>query len=255
MTSAHTDTFARDNLPAPELQPQYLFELPELQFPAQLNCAGELLDRHVAEGRGDRVCIQADGVRWTYAQLQQHANRIANVLVAELGLVPGNRVLLRAPNNPMMAACWFAVIKAGGIAVATMPMLRAKELTQMVNKAQVTHALCDARLAHELTLAQPACPTLREVRLFNDGTAQALEAAMQRHSSAFTNVDTAADDTCIIAFTSGTTGEPKGTMHFHRDVLAICDAFRPYRRRGRGSSARRRAAACGSSRYGSRPRM
>ena len=110
------------------MQPNYLFDLPELQFPAQLNCATELLDRHVAQGHGDRVCIRAPGLTWTYADLQDKANRIANVLVHDMGLVPGNRVLLRAPNNPMLAACWFAVIKAGGIAVGTMPLLRAKEL-------------------------------------------------------------------------------------------------------------------------------
>ena len=132
MTSAHTDTFARDNLPPAAQQPDYLFDLPALQFPAQLNCADELLDRPVREGRGERLCIQAPGVRWTYADLQARANRIANVLVHDMGVVPGNRVLLRAPNNPMMAACWFAVMKTGAIAVATMPMLRAKELSRMI---------------------------------------------------------------------------------------------------------------------------
>jgi len=228
MTTAHIDTFARDNLPAPELQPQYLFDLPELQFPERLNCAVELLDRHVEQGRGARLCIQAPGLRWSYADLQSRAHRIANVLVHDMGLVPGNRVLLRAPNNPMMAACWFAVIKAGAIAVATMPMLRAKELTQMIGKARVTHALCDAQLAAELELARASCPTLREVRLFNSAEDNALEAAMARHSTEFRSADTAADDTCIIAFTSGTTGEPKGTMHFHRDVMAICACWPPH---------------------------
>ena len=233
MTSAHTDTFARDNLPPAEQQPAYLFDLPTLQFPAQLNCADELLDRPVREGRGERLCIQAPGVRWTYADLQARANRIANVLVREMGVVPGNRVLLRAPNNPMLAACWFAVMKAGAIAVATMPMLRAKELTQMIAKVAATHALCDAALADELMLAQPLCPTLTKLLLFDgneaDGrNANRLEAAMARQSSAFTNADTAADDTCIIAFTSGTTGQPKGTMHFHRDVMAICACWPPH---------------------------
>ena len=228
MTSAHTDTFARDNLPPAAQQPDYLFDLPALQFPAQLNCADELLDRPVREGRGARLCIQAPGLRWTYADLQAHANRIANVLVHDVGVVPGNRVLLRAPNNPMMAACWFAVMKAGAIAVATMPMLRAKELTQMIVKAEVSHALCDAALADELRLAQAHCPTLTKVTLFNSGAADGLEARMARHSPAFTNVDTAADDTCIIAFTSGTTGQPKGTMHFHRDVMAVCACWPPH---------------------------
>ena len=228
MTSAHTDTFARDNLPPAAQQPDYLFDLPELQFPAQLNCANELLDRPVREGRGARLCIQAPGVRWTYADLQARANRIANVLVHELGVVPGNRVLLRAPNCPMMAACWFAVMKVGAIAVATMPMLRAKELTQMIVKAEVSHALCDAALADELMLAQAHCPTLTTLMLFSSRDADGLEARMSRQSPTFSNADTAADDTCIIAFTSGTTGQPKGTMHFHRDVMAICACWPPH---------------------------
>ncbi|MDB5894655.1 MAG: 2-aminobenzoate-CoA ligase [Rhodoferax sp.] len=231
MTSALVDTFARDRLPALEDQPEFLFDLPSLQFPARLNCATELLDRHVAEGRGDRVCLQADGLRWTYADLQAQANRIANVLVRDMGLVPGNRVLLRSANNPMLVACWFAVMKAGGIAVATMPLLRAKELTQMAQRGEVSHALCDARLADELKLALPQCPRLTRVRYFNGvepGGESGLEAAMAQRPATFDNVDTAADDTCILAFTSGTTGEPKGTMHFHRDVMAICACWPPH---------------------------
>ncbi len=227
MASAHTDTFARDHLPPAEQQPEYLFERPELQFPAQLNCATELLDAHLAQGRGDRVCIQAPGLRWSYAALADKANRIANVLVNHMGLVPGNRVLLRAPNTPMLAACWFGVVKAGGIAVGTMPMLRAKELKQIIRKAEVSHALCDARLAAELKLAQADCPTLTQLRCFNDAAADGLEAAMAVQPATFTNVATAADDTCLIAFTSGTTGQPKGTMHFHRDLLAACACWPP----------------------------
>ena len=222
MPSAHIDTFARDNLPPPELQPEYLFELPELQFPERLNCATELLDRHVEQGRGDRVCIRAPGLAWTYSDLQDKANRIANVLVDEMGLVPGNRVLLRAPNNPMLVACWFAVMKAGGIAVATMPLLRAKELKAIVGIGRVTHALCDAALAEELRLTAREMPLLRRIRHFNYDGPDSLEATMERASPRFENVDTAADDTCIFGFTSGTTGVPKATMHFHRDVMAIC---------------------------------
>jgi 2-aminobenzoate-CoA ligase len=222
MTSAHIDTFARDHLPPREQQPEYLFDLPELKFPTQLNCATELLDRHVEQGRGNRMCIEAPNIRWTYAELQERANRIAHVLANDMGLVPGNRVLLRAPNNPMLAACWFGVIKAGGIAVATMPLLRATELKKVIVKGEVSHALCDARLAEELALAAKDCPGLKQVRHFHDSTPQGLEAAMARHRGTFANVDTAADDTCMIAFTSGTTGAPKGTMHFHRDVMAAC---------------------------------
>jgi 2-aminobenzoate-CoA ligase len=225
MASAHIDTFARDHLPPPEQQPEYLFELPELQYPAQLNCATELLDRHVAAGRGERRCIQGAGVRWTYADLQDRANRIANVLVNELGLVPGNRVLLHAPNHPMLAACWFAVMKAGGIAVATMPLLRAKELKAIIDKARITHALCDLALAPQLKEAAAACPQLTRTLAFNDPGPQGLEAAMARQGGHFDNVPTAADDTCILAFTSGTTGVPKATMHFHRDVMAICTCW------------------------------
>jgi 2-aminobenzoate-CoA ligase len=225
--SAHVDTFAREHLPPPELQPEYLFELPELQFGQQLNCASELLDRHVREGRGDRIAIRAPGVSWTYAELQDKANRIANVLVRDMGLVPGNRVLLRAPNNPMLAACWFAVMKAGGIAVATMPLLRAKELKTIVEIGQVTHALCDSALAEEMQLTATQTPLLRQVRYFHDASDTGLEAAMAQASPQFDNVATASDDCCLFGFTSGTTGVPKATMHYHRDVMAICACWPP----------------------------
>ena len=222
MGTAHVDTFARDNLPPRDQWPEFLFDGPDLQFPEQLNCATELLDRRVAAGQGDRLCIQGTGVRWTYAELQAEANRIARVLVDDVGLVPGNRVLLRGANSPKLAACWFAVVKAGGIAVGSMPLLRAKELTQIVSKAEVTHALCDARLAEELALARPTCPTLKQVLHFNSADALELDARAAAKPAQFDNVATAADDTCVIAFTSGTTGQPKGTMHFHRDVMAAC---------------------------------
>jgi 2-aminobenzoate-CoA ligase len=220
--SAHVDTFTREHLPPQALQPEYVFDLPELQFPPQLNCAAELLDAAIARGWGERTCIVGPGLRWTYADLLRRADAIAHVLVAEMGVRPGERVLLRAPNNAMLAACWFGVMKTGAVAVATMPLLRAKELKQVVAKAQLTHALCDKSLAEELELARPHCPTLREVRLFNDDSPEGLEAAMARHAAPFATVDTAADDTCLLAFTSGTTGEPKATMHFHQDVMAIC---------------------------------
>ena len=222
--TAHVDTFAADHLPPPEQQPQFHFDLPELQFPERLNCATELLDRHVREGRGERLALQAPDVRWTYAQLLAQANRIANVLVRDMGLVPGNRVLLFGPNNPMMVASWFGVIKAGGIAVSAMPLLRAKELSAIADIAQISHALCDERLREELEATQQKSPALRNVRYFNAtaGNAQSLEDAMQKASAEFSNVDTAATDTCLFGFTSGTTGVPKATMHFHRDVMAVC---------------------------------
>jgi len=222
MATAHVDTFAADHLPPRDQWPEFLFDAPDLRFPAQLNCASELLDRWVASGQGDRLCIQGQGIRWTYADLQAQANRIARVLVEDMGLVPGNRVLLRGANSPQLAACWFAVVKAGGIAVGSMPLLRAKELTQIVVKAQVSHALCDARLAEELALARPNCPTLTQVLHFNTPDAGELDARAAGKPATFDNVKTAEDDTCIIAFTSGTTGQPKGTMHFHRDVMAAC---------------------------------
>ena len=213
--SAHVDTFARDHLPPVEEQPEYFLDLPALRFPERLNCATELLDRHVAEGRGDRACVSAPaGPSWTYVELQRQADRIAHVLVAECGLVPGNRVLLRAANKPMLVACWFAVMKAGGIAVATMPMLRAKELVQIIEKAEVTIALCDTALRAELDTAAAAGasspPRLARIVCFGgDATAaDGLEARMVRHQAPFANVDTAADDTCLLAFTSGTTGQP-----------------------------------------------
>ena len=222
MSTTHVDTFAADHLPPREQWPEFLFDAPELQFPDQLNCATELLDGWVAAGQGDRLCIQGQGVRWSYADLQAQANRIARVLVEDMGLVPGNRVLLRGANSPMLAACWFAVVKAGAIAVGSMPLLRAKELTQIVVKAQVSHALCDARLAEELALARPGCPTLTQVLHFNSPDAGGLDARAAAKPAGFDNAKTSVDDTCIIAFTSGTTGQPKGTMHFHRDVMAAC---------------------------------
>ncbi|GIK85433.1 MAG: 2-aminobenzoate-CoA ligase [Betaproteobacteria bacterium] len=224
--SAHVDTFARDHLPPRDAWPEFLFDLPELRYPPQTNCAAALLDEAVARGWGDRPAILAPGgTRWTYAELLARANRLAHVLVDDMGLRPGNRVLLRGPNSPAMAACWFAIVKAGGIVVATMPLLRAKELTDIVNKARVTHALCDARLVDELDRARAQCPTLARVALFQTDAADGVEARAAAKPAAFANCDTASDDTVLIAFTSGTTGQPKGTMHFHRDVLAAADCF------------------------------
>jgi len=224
--SAHLDTFARDRLPPPEAQPEFRFDLPELQFGERLNCATALLDAVVADGRGDRRCVRAPGgPDWTYAELQRQVDRIAHVLVADLGLVPGNRVLLRAANKPMLVACWFAVVKAGGIAVSTMPLLRAKELAQMIERGQISHALCDEALRGELDTARAQSPTLRQMRTFGGGGSDGLEVLIARHDRPFVAVDTAADDTCLLAFTSGTTGVPKATMHFHRDVMAACVCF------------------------------
>ncbi len=224
LPSTLVDSFARDRLPPPEQWPELVFDLPELRFAGQLNCAAALLDARVAQGDGERLAIQGEGVRWTYAELQVQVNRIANELVDGLGLVSGNRVLLRGANTPMLAACWLAVVKAGGIAVGSMPLLRAKELKQIVDKAQISHALCDARLAEELQLARAdgGAASLREVVLFHSDAADALEARAARQSDRFEAVVTSSDDVCLMAFTSGTTGTPKATMHFHRDVMAAC---------------------------------
>lgn len=220
--TAHVDRFVLDHLPPREDWPELRFDLPELQFLAGLNCAHELLDAWVERGDGQRQCLLGEGVRWTYAELQREVDRIAQVLVDELGLVPGNRVLLRGANSPMLAACWFAVVKAGGVAVGSMPLLRERELTTIVHKAQISHALCDERLADELAKARAHCPTLTQVLHFHTQAPEGLEARAATKPGAFAAVATAADDPCLIAFTSGTTGQPKGTVHNHRDVMAAC---------------------------------
>ena len=224
--SGHVDTFARDNLPPREQWPAFNFDLPELQYPERLNCVTEWVDRWVAAGQGDRPCLLSPTESLTYAQLNERINRIANVLTRDLGMVPGNRVLLRAANNPMMVAAYFAVIKAGGVAIATMPLLRAKELSYPLAKAKIALALCDARLADEIEKAKVQSPELQRIVLWGSAAPDALETLMMKPGyEHFTACDTAADDVCLIAFTSGTTGEPKGTMHFHRDMLAICDSY------------------------------
>ena len=229
MASGHIDTFARDNLPARAQWPEFKFDLPELRYPERLNCVTELLDRWVTAGQGDRPCLISLTETLTYTQLAERVNRIANVLTRDLGIVPGNRVLLRAPNSPMMVAAYFAVLKAGGVAVATMPLLRAKELSYPLSKAKIALALCDARLADEMEKARLQSPELKRIVLWGNGAMDALETLMQKPGhETFSACDTAAEDVCLIGFTSGTTGEPKGTMHFHRDILATCDSYGRY---------------------------
>jgi 2-aminobenzoate-CoA ligase len=221
--TAHVDTFARDHLPPRALWPELLFDLPELQYPERLNCTSELLDRALPE-HGARPAIFWRGGAWTYAELANKVDRIARVLIEDLKLVPGNRVLLRGANGPMFAASVLAVWKAGCIAVPTMPLLRAPELKVIIEKARVDAALCAEPLKQALDEAS-AGGLLKQVLYFNSAAADGLEQRMLGKDGAFEAVDTAADDICLIAFTSGTTGKPKGTMHFHRDVLAICDTF------------------------------
>jgi len=229
MATAHVDTFARDHLPPRDQWPLIdLTGVPELsRYPDWLNCASELLDKQ-AERHGDRPAFHSETETWTYRDLQEKADRIAHVLVDDLGVKPGNRVLLRAPNTPIYVACWFAVMKVGAIAVATMPLLRARELAFIAEKARIQVALCDLRLADELekTLAQDN--PLSRVIYFRTDAPDGLEARMATKPPRFQAVRTAAEDVCLIAFTSGTTGQPKGCMHFHRDILAICDTFNRY---------------------------
>lgn len=225
--TGHVDTFAEDRLPPPEQMPELIFDASRLRYPERINAAAQLLDRRVDAGGGnDRCIVLQSGGAWTYAQLQRAANRIARVLVEDFALEPGNRVLLRAPNAPMLAACWFAVLKAGGVAVTTMPLYRAGELRFMMEKAQVKHALCDARLREEL---ERAFLEHRGVRAaYFNGAQEAdesLERRMTSKSDDFPTVETAAEDVAIIAFTSGTTGTPKAAMHYHRDLLASCDTY------------------------------
>lgn len=228
--SAHVDTFCRDNLPARETWPKFLFDVPEVQYqyPDRLNVASVLLDEVINSGGTERRCIGApDGTWWTYGELREHANQLAHVLVDDLGLVPGNRVLLRGPNNPWLVAAWFAVLKAGGVVVPTMPMLRPKELGVIGEVGRFTLAICDHRFTEDLLGAQ--IPDLRTLTYGGavDGLEDITELARAK-DTAFADVPTAADDVSMLAFTSGTTGRPKATMHFHRDILANADTFSHY---------------------------
>jgi 2-aminobenzoate-CoA ligase len=217
-------------MPPPAQLPEIWRDVPEYTYPEKINCAAELLDALVDRGHGERMAFIHESGRLTYQHLLEAANQIAHVLVDELGVVPGNRVLLRAPNCPMLVACWFAVIKAGGVAVNTAPLLRCRELIAIADKAQITIALCDGRIAGDCEQAfqshADGTPR-RNARAvhFNSGAADSLESLMQGKSARFANCETSAEDVAIIAFTSGSTGRGKGTMHTHRDILACADCF------------------------------
>ncbi|HWD01770.1 MAG TPA: AMP-binding protein [Amycolatopsis sp.] len=216
--SAHVDSFCRDNLPPFDQWPELHFDLPELRYPERLNAATRLLDGAVAKWGADRPALLSPTMSWTYGELLAHVNRIAGTLVSE-GVVPGNRVLLRGPNTPWLAACWLGVLKAGAVAVTTMPMLRTHELTKIVDGSSPALALADHRFTEELLpFDLPLIP-------YGGDGPDDLAVRAARQPPTFADVETAADDVAILAFTSGTTGRPKATMHFHRDLLAIADTF------------------------------
>ncbi|MEV8627812.1 AMP-binding protein [Streptomyces sp. NPDC051079] len=221
--SAHQDTFARDHLPPGEQWPRLLLDLPELAYPDRLNCGAELLDRTVERFGTERtVFLDGEDGRWTYGQLRDRVDRIAHVLSDDLGVRPGNRVLLRGPTTPWLAACWLAVMKAGAVAVTVLAQARAGELAVMSEMARCSHALCDVRAVDELVKAE--VPGLRITPCGGEGPEDLLTLAIGKPDR-YEAVPTAADDVALIAFTSGTTGRPKGCMHFHRDVLAVADTF------------------------------
>jgi len=225
--SAHVDTFTRDNLPPFDQWPDLLLDRPEFQYPDRLNAAVELTDRMVERGFGDRIALIGNGRRRTYKELADWSNRVAHALVENYSIKPGNRVLIRSGNNPALVACWLAATKAGAVVINTMPLLRAGELTKIVDKAQVSLALTDTRIADELIACAKDSKFLKQVVGF-DGTSNhdaELDRIALDKPVTFDAVPTGCDDVALLGFTSGTTGEPKATMHFHRDLLIIADGY------------------------------
>lgn len=223
--TGHIDSFSRAGLPPVEQQPDFLLD--GFDYPDHLNVGVELTDAMVAKGFGDNTALIGNGRRRTYKELTDWTNRLAHVLVDDMGVKPGNRVLIRSANNPAMVACWLAATKVGAVVVNTMPMLRANEIAQIVDKAEITHALCDTRLMEDLVKCQKSSKFLKHVLGF-DGTmnhvAELDSMALQKPVQ-FEAVQTGRDDVALLGFTSGTTGSPKATMHFHRDLLIIADGY------------------------------
>ncbi|WDI30672.1 AMP-binding protein [Hyphococcus flavus] len=219
--TAHQDTFVRENLPESSLLPDFLFEIPELQFPEKLN-ASVLLDQAVASGNGAKDAVLWESGRWSYNELLAQVSRVADFLSTRMNFVPGNRVLIHGPNSPMLLAIWWGVLRAGGVAVTTMPLLRATELETIIDKAEISHAFIDARLEDVFDAAANSSAFMHQKQRFNDGI---LERKLEAAKDFVEPVATAGDDPALIAFTSGTTGMPKGCVHFHRDVLAMAETF------------------------------
>ena len=223
--TAHIDTFSRENLPKQSRQPNFLLD--EYNYPDYLNASEELTDVMVEKGFGDHTALIGNGRRRTYKELTDWTNRLANALVENYGVKPGNRVLIRSANNPAMVACWLAATKVGAVVVNTMPMLRSGELDKIINKAKISHALCDNRLLPELNKSFKTNKYLKYLIPF-DGTANhssELDEAALEKSVKFESIKTGRDDVALLGFTSGTTGEPKATMHFHRDLMIIADGY------------------------------
>ena len=225
--TAHVDTFTRDHLPPAAEWPDFVLDRPEFQYPEYLNAAVELTDRMVDKGYGDHVALIGNGRQRTYKELADWTNRLAHALVEDFGVKPGNRVLLRSGNNPAMVAAWLAVTKAGAVAVNTMPLLREVELNKIVDKAEIGLALCDSRIADELVACAKGSAHLKGVVCF-DGTSNhdaELDRVALNKPVRFDAARTGRDDVALLGFTSGTTGEPKATVHFHRDLLIIADGY------------------------------
>jgi 2-aminobenzoate-CoA ligase len=225
--SGHVDDFARRNLPPADLWPDLLLDRPEFQYPDYLNVAVELTDRNVEKGYGDHIALIGNGRQRTYKELADWSNRLAHALVENYGVKPGNRVLIRSGNSPALVAAWLAATKAGAVVVNTMPMLRAGELTKIVDKAEIALALTDSRIADELVACAKTSGFLKQVVNF-DGTSNhdaELDRVALNKPVRFDAVRTGRDDVALLGFTSGTTGEPKATMHFHRDLLIIADGY------------------------------